>query len=390
MPNAAGDWRPINGVPAAWFEASSLTAAAEVAGDIVERAPTALVDVRRMGLRVRVASSEDAEATSAAARQRGVLADPAALQELSVVIDAADPDAVGQFWQRVLGYTRAGEHAAWPDPLGRDPELRVQQSTQRRVLRNRVHLDVSRPGDVVGSLGEGGGPYGLCHADPEGNEVDLVPGESLGEGEETSDWQVVFSAMACYRASSTRLQAELTRAAARLADAAGFPLLIDLRPGLVILDSGKDMWHADAHGLNLDFATLAAQLQSAARELGVRADPQLPRFVQLFVDAAHVAAVRDFWMAALGYRADPREGLTDIVDPRRLNPELVFQELDTSDTQRRQQRNRIAFELAVPADQAQARISGILAAGGRLLDDAAGRSRLADPEGNEVVVVSAG
>ena len=158
----------------------------------------------------------------------------------------------------------------------------------------------------------------------------------------------VFGAMASYRTTSPAQQRALATAAARLADDAGFPLLVDLRPGLVVLDSGKDRWDADAHGLALDFADLAADLQAAARGLGAAADPGLPRFVQLVLDAADVAAVRAFWVAALGYVHDRRGGVTDIVDPRRLDPVLVLQDLDASDTARRRQRNRIHVELAVP------------------------------------------
>jgi hypothetical protein len=215
-----------------------------------------------------------------------------------------------------------------------------------------------------------------------------LPGEALGEGIGTADWQAVFSAMACYRTSSPRQQRDLTAAAAALADDTGFPLLVDLRPGLVIIDSAKDQWEDDAHGLELDFADLAGSLQTAARELGATADPGLPRFAQLFLDAADVATVRAFWVAALGYTRDRRAGVTDIYDPRRLNPVLVFQELDASETERRRQRNRIHLELAVPSDLAQTRLATTIAAGGRLLDESEDRWRVADPEGNELVIVS--
>ena len=96
---------------------------------------------------------------------------------------------------------------------------------------------------------------------------------------------------------------------------------------------------------------------------------------------------RAFWIAALGYIPDRRAGVTDIYDPRRLDPVLVFQELDASETERRRQRNRIHVELAVPADLAHRRLATIVAAGGRLLDESEGRWRVADPEGNELVIV---
>jgi hypothetical protein len=164
--------------------------------------------------------------------------------------------------------------------------------------------------------------------------------------------------------------------------------MIDLRPGLVILDSGKDRWEADAHGLDLEFTDVAAHLQSAARDLGPNADLGMPRFVQLFFDAADVDAVRAFWLTTLGYVPDRREGLTDIHDPRWLSPVLVFQELDASETERRQQRNRIHIELAVPPDVAPRRVATAVDAGGRLLDESGGRWRIADPGGNELVIIS--
>ncbi len=391
MTQIGTDWRLVNGDATSWFDAPSLIEGAALAGRIVELSTETLVDVRATGLRVRLDTDEHAEAVSAAARDLGLAANPAALQQQSVVFESADPPSVTRFWQRVLDYA-PGEDGGLADPLRRDPAIRIRQATEPRPLRNRIHLDVVRPAAAVeqANLGEASGPFGVCHADPDGNEVDLVPGGALGEGLATADWQAVFSAMACYRITSPARQRELAAAAAALADDAGFPLLVDLRPGLVIFDSGKDQWEDDAHGLALDFTDLAADLQTAARELGAIADPGLPRFVQLFLDAADVAAVRAFWVAALGYTHDRRAGASDIHDPRRLNPVFVFQELDASDTERRRQRNRIHVELTVPADVAQSRLATALAAGGRLLDESGDRWRVADPEGNELVITGAG
>ncbi len=383
------DWRVVDGVATAWFDAQSLSDGAALAGRIVELSPDILVDLRTTGIRVRLDSKEHAGAVSASARELGLAANPTALQQVSVVFESAKPSGVGSFWQRVLDYTPA-EDGCLADPLRRDPAIRIRESTEPRPLRNRIHLDVVRPAAAVENarMGEASGPFGVCHADVDGNEVDLVPGAPLGETAETEDWQAVFSAMACYRVTSPTQQRDLAAAAAALADDAGFPLLVDLRPGLVIIDSGKDQWVDDAHGLELDFTDLAGRLQTTARGLVATADPRLPRFVQLFLDAADVAAVRAFWVAALGYTRDRRDWNTDIYDPRRLNPVLVFQELDAAATDRRRQRNRIYVELAVPSDLAPTRLATMLAAGGRLIDEAEGRSRVADPEGNEVVIVS--
>ncbi|MDY7091186.1 MAG: VOC family protein, partial [Actinomycetota bacterium] len=348
------DWRVVGGVATAWFDAPSLSAGAALA----RGNPLVAVDLRADGVRVRAGEPQHAAEVSVAAREGGLTANPAVLQELSVVVESGDPSRVAPFWRRVLDYAPAvGEGLA--DPLRRDPAMRFRQSDEVRPLRNRVHLDVVRPaaGVELADAGEASGPYGVCRSDPDGNEVDLVPGDALGEG---SDWQTVFSAMVCYR--TTRRQ-QLAAAVAELADDAGFPLLVDVRPELVIVGSSKDRWEDDA------FAVLAGKVQAAARELGATADPALPRFVQLFLDAADVDAVREFWRTVLGYVPDWRAGVSDIHDPRRLNPVLVFQQLGTADTERRKQRNRIRFELAVPPELAEERLATALAAGGRQLGE---------------------
>lgn len=397
MTDLGGDWRVVDGLTTAWFDARSLTEGAALAARVTQVAPGAAVDVRASGVRVRLESDEEAAGLAGAicdeARALGLVADPAVLQALNVVLESPDPSALRPFWRGALGdVTEVGDRLV--DPLRRDPAFAIRESSEERPLRNRIHVDVVRPSDAVehAGLGEASGPYGVCHADADGNEVDLVPGGPLDESDEpaeaTSDWQTVFSAVAAYRVTSSAQQRDLAGAAAALADAAGFPLLIDLRPGFVVLDTGKDQGDAEAHGLDLDFADLAARLQTAAREIGATADLAVPRFVQLALDAADVAAVRAFWAAALGYVHDRRTNLTDLVDPRRLNAVVMFQDIDVEDTERRRQRNRILLELAVPADLAAARVAAIVAAGGRLLDETGTRWRLADPEGNELVVVA--
>jgi hypothetical protein len=340
-----------------WFAAPSLQASAELAGRLVAEDPGADVEVRVTGVRV------------TGSRVTG--GDPTGVQRLGVVQEAADPAAVAGFWGPVLGRTDL------VDPFRRDPSFRVVPSEEHRPLRQRVHLDVVRPAGVVDrlGLGEAGGPYGVRHADPEGNEVDVVPGGPLGEGAE--DWQAVFSAMAVYRTP------EPARLAAAVAELVGnLPLGIDLRPGLVVLDSGKDQWEDGVVAPGAEVLAVASRIQAAARDLGAVADPAAPVFVQLFLDAADVPAVQAFWAAALGYVADPRPGLTEIHDPRRLGPVLVFQPLDPAEEDRRRQRNRTSFVLTVPADAVEARLATAEAAGGRPLGD----GRVADPEGNELLV----
>jgi catechol-2,3-dioxygenase len=163
--------------------------------------------------------------------------------------------------------------------------------------------------------------------------------------------------------------------------------LVDLRSEGVTVDTGKDQWEDER------FGDVARQVQAAARGMGLTADPSRLRFVQVGIDAVDISAVRAFWRAVLGYEFDERPDITDIYDPRRLNPPLFFQRMSADDRARREQRNRIHLDLFVPNDQAGARIHAALAHGGRVVYDAEAPEwwTLADPEGNEVdIAVSVG
>lgn len=104
MTPIGADRRVVDAVTTAWFEAPSLSAGAALAGGILGRSPEIAIDLRPTGVRVRLDSDDHAAAVAAAAAELGLTADPAALQQLSVVIDAADQTGVTDFWRRVLDY----------------------------------------------------------------------------------------------------------------------------------------------------------------------------------------------------------------------------------------------------------------------------------------------
>ena len=51
------------------------------------------------------------------------------------------------------------------------------------------------------------------------------------------------------------------------------PILVDLRPSGVTLDSGKDLWEDNEGAVRPEFVALATKIQVAARSLGLTADP---------------------------------------------------------------------------------------------------------------------
>jgi hypothetical protein len=372
------DWRLLDDTLTTWYDAPSHAAGAA----LVERLPAGTeADLRTNGLRLRAPDEDSAREISKAARDLGLTADPSVLQDVHLAFEATDPAAVTTFWRTALGY---GDTLR--DPLRRDPGISVHPLTDPRPLRNPIHLDVVRPSGAVDAVRttvgqEPYGAWGVALADPEGNEVDLVPGDELSP--DAADWWANFAAMVFYPTASSEQSSHLVSAVAELADDASTPLQIDLRAAGVMIDGSKDQWEDDAPNGGAAFVELAKSIQDAAHGLGLAPDPRPLRFVQFGIDAVDVDALGAFWRALLGYQPDPRPHVSDIYDPRRLNPVLFFQQLAADDA-RTKQRNRIHLELAVPHDQMQARIETALAAGGRVLDQNPEHCLVSDPEGNEI------
>ena len=200
--DGVADWRVTDGGAAAYFRTGSFVegarlvqAVAELPG-VAERAPD--LDLRPDGVFVRLfttapapdgLSSRDVEMArliSAAARRLGLVAEPAATQNVVVTIDAVDIARVLPFWRAVLGYANRDDDGPVPevvDPQRRKPIVSFQQMDVPRPQRNRIHLDVWVPHDqaetrVAAAVAAGGrvvsdgmAPSWWVLADPEGNEA---------------------------------------------------------------------------------------------------------------------------------------------------------------------------------------------------------------------------
>ncbi|HTT91453.1 MAG TPA: VOC family protein [Acidimicrobiales bacterium] len=200
--DAAGveDWRVLLGDRAcAYFRTRSFATGVRLVGAIGALADAANhhpdLDLRFAGVTVCLSthdvdglSEKDiglARQISAAAHQLGVVADPAAVQELQVSVDALERPKVMAFWRAVLGYRQVGDEDL-VDPHARGPSFWFQQMGSTRGERSRTHIDVSVPHDeaerrVAAALAAGGqlvsdrfAPAWWTLADPEGNEVDIA------------------------------------------------------------------------------------------------------------------------------------------------------------------------------------------------------------------------
>lgn len=186
------------------------------------------------------------------------------------------------------------------------------------------------------------------------------------------DWRCLYHAVvAHFRTGSLPAGIAFVEAIGGVAEADEEHLNVDLRPaGVTVSLTRRDV-------------RLARRISAVAAERGVAADPAAVQLVNVTLDALDGAVVRPFWQALLGYRPI---GDDHLADPARRGPGFGLQPMAAP----RPQRNRLHLDVAVPHDQAEARIAAALAAGGRLVSDAHAPKWwvLADPEGNEACVAT--
>jgi 4a-hydroxytetrahydrobiopterin dehydratase len=159
------------------------------------------------------------------------------------------------------------------------------------------------------------------------------------------DWRVMaYAACTHFRIGSLAEGVALAAAISRLAEASGQRPDVDLRSNgvtvrLKVNDSGE---------LSEGDVTLAREISTAARDLGISVDLTGLQTFQIAIDALVIPDVIPFWEAVLGYVR-----VFDVVmDPHFEGPTFWFQQMDAS----RPQRNRIYIDLYLPEDQARARI----------------------------------
>jgi len=194
------DWRVVLPLGAcAYFRTRSFAKGVALIDEIGRLADAANhhpdVDLRYGGVTVRMMTHELqglserdvalAREISAAARELGIEADPAAVQSVELTIDALVGPDVMPFWEALLGYKQVGEEDL-ADPKSRGPSIWFQHMDAPRPQRNRIHVDVWVPHDlaearVAAALAAGGrlvndafAPAWWTLADAEGNEADVA------------------------------------------------------------------------------------------------------------------------------------------------------------------------------------------------------------------------
>jgi 4a-hydroxytetrahydrobiopterin dehydratase len=149
------DWVVLHGGATAAFRVGSVSEAARLAEAIagVAGLEGAGVLLTMSDARLTVRLSRDmwqldphhvelARAVSAVAREHGVVADRASVQEVQVAISAKREAVDVAFWRAVLGYAPMADDNA-VDPLGHGSTVWMQDLDEAKALRHAMHIDVS-------------------------------------------------------------------------------------------------------------------------------------------------------------------------------------------------------------------------------------------------------
>jgi pterin-4a-carbinolamine dehydratase len=209
------------------------------------------------------------------------------------------------------------------------------------------------------------------------SEDERLSAKRFQESGGVEDWRVLaFGASTWFDAPSHAAGAALVRRVVELTGDLGRRPDLDLRASGVHVrlstQNAPDLTRADV--------ALARAISSAARDLGLTADPSAVQTVQLAIDALDKPAVMPFWRAALGYE---QLGDDSLGDGMRRDPAIWFQQQD----QPRPLRNRIHVDVGLPHVRALERVAAVKAAGGREAYAGDYYATLADAEGNEADVV---
>jgi 4a-hydroxytetrahydrobiopterin dehydratase len=192
------DWRKLAQALHARFRTGSFVAGLRFVTAVTEAAESAnhhpdvtrtypLVDLKLLSHDVGRVTQRDIDLAgriSEIAREQGVAAEPCAVAEMELALVTAQLASVGRFWAAALtGSTGGLVGDDVVDPNGRVPLLWFQHTGEHDTPRQRFHVDLWVPHDVVdariaATVAAGGevvddsqAPSFTVLADPEGNKV---------------------------------------------------------------------------------------------------------------------------------------------------------------------------------------------------------------------------
>ena len=196
-----------------------------------------------------------------------------------------------------------------------------------------------------------------------------------------TDWRVCDGgASAWFEAADLATGLTFAVAIAALPECANHPPDLDARTAGVMVR--LNTFGPGPDGLSTRDVAAARAISEVAHAQGLRADPSRIGNLVLNIGSTSPSAILPFWRAVLGL--DEVDG--ELNDSLGRQPVVCFQHLQEPGPGH----GRIHVDVWVPHDQAEARVSAALAAGGRLVSDEPAPSWwiLADPDGNEACVAT--
>jgi 4a-hydroxytetrahydrobiopterin dehydratase len=216
--------------------------------------------------------------------------------------------------------------------------------------------------------------------------ADEMAPSAFHELDGVADWRVISEgACAFFRTATFAQSARFVGAIAGLDGVGAHPPAADIRAdGVTVrLITANERYL----GMTATDADLARRISGVAREQGLTADPSAVQSILVIPGAPDITTVMPFWRAVLGYQPRPDSPEEDLVDPHDRGPAFWFEAMDEP---RSDGGGAIHLAVWVPPEQAEARVSAALAAGGRLVRDdrAPAWWTLADAAGNEIDVAT--
>ena len=213
----------------------------------------------------------------------------------------------------------------------------------------------------------------------------ITPSQFL-DADGLQDWRVLGDgAAAFYPTESFLMSARLVAAVSDIPGAADHPPAVDVRAGGVTL---RLVTATEEHfGMTQRDAEIARGVSTAARQLGLVADPSVVQSMIVIPGVPDAAEVQPFWRAVLGYEPRLDSPDEDLVDPQDRGTPFW---LEAMGEPRPDGGGAVHIAVWVPHERAEARVQAALAAGGRMVRDDFAPSwwTLADAAGNEADIAT--
>lgn len=194
---------------------------------------------------------------------------------------------------------------------------------------------------------------------------------------ELADWTFLLGELhARFRTANFATGLQFVNQVGAAAEAADHHPDLDLRYGFVDVTLSSH----DAHGITNRDIELARTISDVASGLGVGAAPAEVAAMELALDTPDFTKIKPFWLAALGYSANP-DSDDEVRDKDGRFPTIWFQGSGSDEP-----RQRFHIDIRVPKDVARQRVEAAVAAGGTVVTEAATFTTLQDGDGNNVCI----